>query len=219
MKTVAIMQPCFVPYAGYFRLFPATDLFIVYDCVQFPRRGFIHRNKLPSQLSEEKWLTLPILKCRRDTRIKDLAFSTDAKTRMETQILKFPSLEKTNIEGCETRMRLTNFSMQPVDYIVSFLEYICNILGLPFRTKRSSDFHIPSEITGQDRIIEILKLVGATNYVNTPGGKHLYNANTFSENGIDLRFLEPYNGSFWSILHRVLTEQPHEISDEIMRQI
>jgi hypothetical protein len=138
---------------------------------------------------------------------------------METQILKFPSLEKTNIEGCETRMRLTNFSMQPVDYIVSFLEYICNILGLPFRTKRSSDFHIPSEITGQDRIIEILKLVGATNYVNTPGGKHLYNANTFSENGIDLRFLEPYNGSFWSILHRVLTEQPHEISDEIMRQI
>ncbi|MEL6186537.1 MAG: WbqC family protein, partial [Myxococcota bacterium] len=29
---VAIMQPYFMPYLGYFRLFAATDLFVVYDC-------------------------------------------------------------------------------------------------------------------------------------------------------------------------------------------
>jgi hypothetical protein len=38
--SVAIMQPYFIPYAGYFRLFAATDLFVIYDCVQFPRRGW-----------------------------------------------------------------------------------------------------------------------------------------------------------------------------------
>ena len=219
MKTVAIMQPCFIPYAGYFRLFPATDLFIVYDCVQFPRRGVIHRNRLPNHVHEEKWLTLPILKCGRSTLIKDLEFSVDAKTRMEKQIPRFPTLENSNTEHSEMIQRLTNFSMQPVDYIVSLLEHICRILGLPFYTKKSSDFRIPSEITGQDRIIEILKLVGASDYVNAPGGKHLYSVNTFSENGIGLRFLKPYDGSFWSILHRVLTENPEEISYEIMKQI
>ena len=40
------MQPYFVPYAGYFRLFAASDLFVIYDCVQFPRRGWVHRNKM-----------------------------------------------------------------------------------------------------------------------------------------------------------------------------
>ena len=45
-RTVAIMQPYFIPYAGYFRLFTGADLFVVCDDVQFPRRGWLHRNKL-----------------------------------------------------------------------------------------------------------------------------------------------------------------------------
>lgn len=44
--TVAIMQPCFIPYVGYFRLFAASDLFVICDCVQFPRRDGVHRNRL-----------------------------------------------------------------------------------------------------------------------------------------------------------------------------
>jgi hypothetical protein len=39
MTTVAVMQPYFMPYAGYFRLFAAADVFVLFDCVQFPRRG------------------------------------------------------------------------------------------------------------------------------------------------------------------------------------
>jgi hypothetical protein len=44
--TIAVMQPYFIPYAGYFRLFAASDLFVIYDCVQFPRRGWVQRNRL-----------------------------------------------------------------------------------------------------------------------------------------------------------------------------
>ena len=47
---IAIMQPYFLPYAGYFRLFSHTDLFIIYDCVQFIRRGWIHRNRFPNNI-------------------------------------------------------------------------------------------------------------------------------------------------------------------------
>jgi hypothetical protein len=57
--TVAIMQPYFFPYAGYFRLLAASDLFVIYDCVQFPRRGWVHRNKLVDASGEARWLTLP----------------------------------------------------------------------------------------------------------------------------------------------------------------
>ena len=63
--TVAIMQPYFFPYAGYFRLFAASDLFVIYDCVQFPRRGWVHRNLLPDASGSERWLTLPLEKPRK----------------------------------------------------------------------------------------------------------------------------------------------------------
>src|ERR1700750_1478713 len=70
--TVPIMQPSFLPYAGYFRLFAASDLFVVYDCVQFPRRGWVHRNRLPLASGDAGWLTLPVAKAPRDALICNL---------------------------------------------------------------------------------------------------------------------------------------------------
>ena len=58
------MQPYFVPYAGYFRLFAAADVFVAYDCVQFPRRGWVHRNRLPTATGMSDWLTLPVRNAR-----------------------------------------------------------------------------------------------------------------------------------------------------------
>src|SRR5438105_14372105 len=84
------MQPYFLPYAGYFRLLQATDLFVVYDCVQFTRRGWIHRNKLTNFQNEDVWFTLPLAKAAQDIKINELAFVNDAENRMLEQINKFP---------------------------------------------------------------------------------------------------------------------------------
>lgn len=72
--TIAVMQPYWAPYAGYFRLFVAADLFVVFDCVQFPRRGWVHRYK------DEKgdWVTLPLQKAPRNTRICDMKMRSGA---------------------------------------------------------------------------------------------------------------------------------------------
>ena len=75
MTTVAVMQPYFMPYAGYFRLFAAADVFVLFDCVQFPRRGWVHRNRFATAAGHLDWLTLPLLKCPRETRIDELAFA------------------------------------------------------------------------------------------------------------------------------------------------
>src|SRR5437660_8507371 len=87
--TVAIMQPYFIPYAGYFRLFAASDLFVLYDCVQFPRRGWVHRNRLLDASGKERWLTLPLEKAARDARIQDLRFAADAKSAFLDRLRPF----------------------------------------------------------------------------------------------------------------------------------
>ena len=45
MRRVAIMQPYFMPYIGYFQLIAAVDLFIVYDNVKYTKKGWINRNR------------------------------------------------------------------------------------------------------------------------------------------------------------------------------
>ena len=89
MTTIAIMQPYFAPYAGYFRLMEVADIFVVYDCVQFPRRGWVHRNKLSTSNGTMKWLTLPLLKQPQDIHIKDLLFLEEAQTLWTERLLPF----------------------------------------------------------------------------------------------------------------------------------
>src|SRR5436190_8297403 len=88
--TVAIMQPYFFPYAGYFRLFAASDLFVIYDCVQFPRRGWVHRNKLLDAAGNAEWLTLPLVPAPRDVLIRDLQFPPDAAAEFARRLRRFP---------------------------------------------------------------------------------------------------------------------------------
>jgi len=86
MATVAIMQPYFNPYAGYFRLLAAADLFVNYDCVQFPRRGWVYRNRLPDSNGAAGWLTLPLEKAPRSATFGDLRFPADSIARLDVAI-------------------------------------------------------------------------------------------------------------------------------------
>ena len=88
-RTVAIMQPYFFPYAGYFRLLAQSDLFVIYDCVQFPRRGWVHRNKLPDIYGVTQWLTLPLLKASQDVLIRDLQFPPDVRAVVAERLRPF----------------------------------------------------------------------------------------------------------------------------------
>ena len=91
---IAIMQPYFLPYAGYFRLFSIADLVVILDCVQFTRRGFIHRNTLPNITNQATFLTLPIKKSSQQTLIKDLTFAENAQQEMYVRLRKFPEIYK-----------------------------------------------------------------------------------------------------------------------------
>src|SRR6185369_7749599 len=90
--TVAIMQPYFIPYAGYFRLFAASDLFVLYDCVQFPRRGWVHRNKLIDAAGVERWVTLPLMKAPQSVLIRDLRFPPNISELLAQRLKPFPIL-------------------------------------------------------------------------------------------------------------------------------
>jgi hypothetical protein len=58
---VAIMQPYFFPYIGYFQLINAVDIFVVYDNIQFSKKGWFHRNRILVN-GKDDFFTLPLKK-------------------------------------------------------------------------------------------------------------------------------------------------------------
>src|ERR1051325_1477014 len=83
------MQPYFLPYAGYFRLFASADLFVIYDCVQFPRRGWADRNRGLNPLRIGKWLTVTLMTGPPKLLIRDLRFRPDATELMAQRLRRF----------------------------------------------------------------------------------------------------------------------------------
>lgn len=217
--TVVVMQPCFLPYAGFFRLFAMADLFVVFDCVQFPRRGWIHRNRLPDQKGEGRWLTMPLRKAPQDVRIHELTFPDDCQDRLQRQFRYFPSLAPQSSREHPLVQTVLNPKGTPTDHLEELLRQSCEILELPVQMIRSSTLRIPREISGQQRVLTILESLGAKRYVNPPGGIDLYDTHEFARHGIELNFLHRYQGNYWSILHRLLTEDPADIRREIMQQL
>jgi len=218
--TIAVMQPYFIPYAGYLRLIAASDVFVAFDCVQFTRTGWLHRNKLHDNKGQLNWLTLPLRKAPQSVLIRDLMFRDDAAAILAQEVRRFPAVHAALPKGFSALPALLLEPVgSPVDYIERLLVWAAETLDLPHRIIRSSSLGIAPEVRGEDRILAIAAALGATGYVNAPGGVHLYDANRFRERGVDLRFLSPYLGPLHSILERILTEDIPSLRAEITGQL
>jgi hypothetical protein len=215
---IAIMQPYFIPYAGYFRLFCAADLFVIYDCVQFPRRSWLHRNQLYTQAKQLEWLTLPLQKQPMDTLIKNLAFRQTPPSEWLDMLNKFPTFKIIREKYADLFSTITDLNKTPLNYIVDCLKKTCLILNLPFNVIFSHELDIPKDIKGQDRILAIAKHLQATDYINSPGGRSLYNESDFLHHNIKLHFLPEYKGDFHSIIQCLANDEPSTLRNILFSQ-
>jgi hypothetical protein len=201
------MQPYFYPYPGYYRLLAAADVLVLFDCVQFPRRGRVHRTAGVDRSGRSTWLTLPLAKAPRATAIKDMAFSADATAAFEERLARSTWLRPT-LDWLPPAIaaHVNAPLLDVVDYLEAGLVGVAEYLGLPARIIRSSSLSVDPGLRGQDRVLAICEQLGAKAYVNAPGGRGLYNPSAFAARGIDLRFLPPYQGQPESMLQALARE-------------
>ena len=218
MAKIAIMQPYFFPYLGYYRLLASTDIFVIYDCVQFPRRGWVHRNKFMLINGISDWLTLPIKKSPQKTKIKDIYFLDDARDKLTQSLEKFLYLKNRNKSEQLFNLML-NLHENLSTYLISQLKAVSSIFGYTPTILRSSSLYISADLKGEDRIIEINKCLDSKVYINSPGGTSLYSIETFKNHGIEIKFLRPYIGSYSSVFERLLLESIDMLKKEIASNV
>jgi hypothetical protein len=215
-RRVAVMQPYFFPYAGYFRLFSQVDEFVIFDCAQFPRRGRVHRTEWMGNDGVTEWLTLPLEKQPQQVLIRDLAFAADARSEFDRRLARLPWLGAGAGPAAD---RIRDFLHAPlpsvVDYLESGLRLVNDLLGIDTTITRSSELAVDPSLRGQDRVLAILGCRGATHYLNAPGGRDLYDANDFARTGITLEFLPAYEGEFFQLLQALMKTDPQRIRHDI----
>jgi hypothetical protein len=192
---LAIMQPYLFPYLGYFQLIHAVDEFVIYDDVNYIKRGWINRNYILKQ-GRAQLVTLEVSGGSQNRLINQVTVGGNRKGILETirhsytrapQFRKvFPLIEKILLQD-ESNLAL---------FLSSGLFSVCDYLGLHPLWHMSSDLEKNTSLRGQDKIVSICEMLGASHYINLPGGRALYDAGTFSAKGIRLSFIESMHGIY-----------------------
>ena len=197
-KKIAIMQPYLFPYKGYFSLFSYCDTFIFLDDVNFINRGFINKNKILLNNSPYEF-NIPLTKSSQNKKINEISthnvnyfIKKKSKSILHAYKHKPYGENAYNLFINSINKKNKYISDIAISSIINTAEY----LSISKEFFLSSKLKLPN-YCGERRIIEICKKFEATEYVNLPGGKNLYNSNKFEKNSIQLSFLnimnKPYN--------------------------
>ena len=94
---VAIHQPNFFPWLGYFDKIARSDVFVILDDVQFPKKGGSFSNRVKLLISAEgRWITAPIVRNYSGVRnINAMEFCSDSPWRKKIHRTVEQSYKKT----------------------------------------------------------------------------------------------------------------------------
>ncbi len=186
---LAIMQPYFFPYLGYFQLIHAVDAFVVYDDVNYIKGGWINRNYILGN-NGKQLMTLPLKGASSNKLINEIEAGDRAKI---VKTLRQNYCKARHFS--EVFPMIESIMIQPQSNLEAFLGHqllqVCNYLGLSPQWHFSSDLHKDNQLRGQDKVLAICAELGAKRYINVPGGKALYDRGAFENHDIKLSFIQP----------------------------
>jgi hypothetical protein len=193
MKKIAIMQPYFLPYIGYFQLINTVSEFVIYDNIQFSKKGWFHRNRI-LQNGKDEYITLPLKKDSDYLNVNQrfLSDTWDAEKekifrKVKENYRKAPFFEKTS----SLLEQILFFDDKNLfAFLANSLILTCNYLEIKTPIITSSTLQIDHNLKSQEKVLAICKEREAAKYINPIGGLELYQRSTFQKQNLELSFIK-----------------------------
>jgi len=185
------MQPYFLPYIGYFQLIHAVDEFIVYDNIQFSKKGWFHRNRM-LQNGKDEYFSLTLKKDSDFLDVRDRRLSDSWQDDREKVLRKIAQNYRKAPHFKEVyplAEEIFRYQEERLfDFIFYSLKTICGFLEITTPLTVSSTLAIDHSLKSQDRVIALVKNTGGNIYLNPIGGFELYHPADFKAEGLTLQF-------------------------------
>ena len=194
--TIGVMQPYFFPYLGYWQLLTAVNKYVIFDDVNYIKRGWIARNRIKSNGQAIRF-GLSVSKVSQNKKICDL-FLVDNDEQMAhlEDELKSAYHKAPYFNDVFPVLRDALFSGEKnlADFLVICIKRVCEYMCIDTEILRSSNLDYDRSGHGSDKILSICHLLEASAYINAIGGMELYDHNHFEKEGIDLGFIRMNEG-------------------------
>ncbi len=142
LMRIAVMQPCFLACAGYFRMSRGVDALVVHDTARFPCEGWAHGNRPRRQDSRPDWHALPLARTPAGNSISDVEFHARAESPWQERWRTFPACSSPAGDAIQLAERAARFGVR-----VQFLPaYRGQWTGILQRLHREPAFAVRREI-------------------------------------------------------------------------
>ena len=190
MKTIAIMQPTYLPWLGYFDLINRSDVFVFLDSVQFDKRSWQQRNRIKTP-NGELMLTVPVLtKGRSDQKICDVMIDISQKFEKKHFNSIYSNYKKSiffKYFDVELEEIYKNEINKLVDLNIRLIEWLSSKLGINTKFVYSSQLDTDGSKT--ELLVNICKIINADHYISPAGSKEYIDQNNlFIKSGIKLSY-------------------------------
>ena len=188
--TIAVLQPGYLPWLGFFDQLHRADVFVYYDDVQYDKHGWRNRNRIKTQ-SGPLWLTVPVRHGSEFPRIVDVEI--DVRTpwprkhvaSIRQAYARAPFLDR-YLPALETLL------LQPwkrlVDLDIACAALMAGWFGLDKRIERSSRLGVGGDRSG--RLVNLCRHFGATRYLSGDAARDYLDMPLFEEHGIRVEWQE-----------------------------
>lgn len=188
---IAIHQPEFIPWLGFFDKMKRVDKYIVFDHVQFKKRYFENRNRI-KQGNTAVWLSIPVkTKSKYSQNINEVEIDNSSPWQKKSwEKIRYCYLKSQYFKEYSKELEIL-FLLKKyeklIDFNMVFIEWFRKILNINTPMVFSSDMNVEG-FRASDLILEICLRAGATEYLCGLSGKDYLKLDDFSAAGIEVKF-------------------------------
>jgi hypothetical protein len=193
-KKIAIIQSNYIPWKGYFDIINMVDEFILLDDVQYTRRDWRNRNMIKTATGLQ-WLSIPVnVKDQYLARINEVTIADKQWPEKHWASIKQNYSKASHFKTYkdffeELYLQTQEEYLSQVNY--RFITAINHILGISTKISFSTDYGAPEG--KNERLIELCKRAGATQYMSGPAAKDYLEEELFSQQQIQVTWMD-YSG-------------------------
>ena len=214
MKSLAIMQPYFFPYIGYFQAINAVDKYILYDNLNYIKDGWMNRNRYLVKNGTTCYFQAPIKEKSSYKKIYEIELIENDKWKKKILNSIFLNYKKSEYfdEAFNLIEDVINYQTNKLsDLNYQSIKSVCDYLNIKSELTTETlkynniEIKITTNIVDKNyfpdlnlmnwerkviRVLEICKIERADIFINAIGGIDLYSKNEFFNNGIELKFIQ-----------------------------
>lgn len=191
-KVIAIHQPTFFPWLGFFNKIIRSDIFVILDSVQFPKTGGFWVNRVKILINgNEHWLTVPIIRAYSGLKlITEMEINNT--TRWREKMIKSLEINYKKAPHFESVFPMIRSLISPenssiCDYDLNIMNHLCSVLSIDTaKVVRSSTLNHEGSAT--DLLVSIVNLVGGGTYMCGGGAANYQEDDKFAHAGIELLY-------------------------------